>query len=444
MQIQRGQRGKLDDLFHINAPIQITMQTSGSAVYDYCCFGVDSADQLSDDRYMVFYNQPKTPQQEIMHYMEDDRAVFQVSLTQLPDTIQKLVFTVSIDGSGTMGEISGFEVTIRQEGCKPVVLQLAGTDFSQEKAIISFEIYQKNDWRYNAVARGFDGGLGDLLRAYGGEEIQDTQDSEMDMPAPDQPAPAASPVVQQAAPSLQPEENPSVPSVPQPPPLIVQSANQAQSASLPSEIQPQSAPEPPRKVELLKLGSKPVNLKKNEKVELRKANDEVLKAVVVGLGWDPAKAGVNIDCDSSVFLCQNGKLRSKNDVIAFYNKCHYSGAVLHHGDNITGNGAGDDERITIDLTKMPPSYDRAVIVVNIFLSRIKMQHFGKIKNCYMRICDQNGKELCRYTLSENGEYNRKSAMIFGELLRQGDVWVFHAIGQGTNDHSIDRLAARFK
>lgn len=85
-----------------------------------------------------------------------------------------------------------------------------------------------------------------------------------------------------------------------------------------------------------------------------------------------------------------------------------------------------------------------MIVVNIFLSLIKMQHFGKIKNCYMRICDQKGKELCRYTLSENGEYNRKSAMIFGELLKQDDVWVFHAIGQGTNDHSIDRLAASFK
>ena len=441
MQIQRGQRGKLDDLFDINAPIHITMQTSGPAVYDYCCFGVNSEDQLSDDRYMVFYNQPRTPQQEIMHYMEDDRAVFQVSLTQLPDTIRKLVFTASIDGNGTMGKISQFEVTICQEGCDPVILQLAGTDFSKEKAIISFEIYQKNGWRYNAVARGFDGGLSDLLRAYGGEEVQDTQDTELDMSASSQPA-----------------EDHSDQSAP-----VVHSADQAQPAAVQPEIQPQSAAvqsaaalqttptdpaqsseEPPKKIELLKLGNKPVNLKKNEKVELRKPNEKALKKVVVGLGWDPAKAGVNIDCDSSVFMCQNGKLRSSNDIIAFYNKCHHSGAVLHHGDNVTGNGAGDDERITIDLTKMPPTYDRVVIVVNIFLSRIKMQHFGKIKNCYMRICDQNGKELCRYTLSENGEYNKKSAMIFGELLRQDDVWVFHAIGQGTNDHSIERLAKRFK
>ena len=155
MQIQRGQRGKLEEQFDIKMPVTITMQTIGSAVYDYCCFGVDAADQLSDDRYMVFYNQPRTPKSEITHFMDDSRAVYHANLTQLPDSIQKLVFTVSIDGSGTMGDISQFEVTINQEGCEPIVLQLAGTDFVEEKAIISFEVYQKNGWRYSAVARGF-------------------------------------------------------------------------------------------------------------------------------------------------------------------------------------------------------------------------------------------------------------------------------------------------
>ena len=463
MQIQRGQRGKLEGQFDINMPVTITMQTIGSAVYDYCCFGIDAADQLSDDRYMVFYNQPRTPKSEITHFIDDSRAVYHANLTQLPDSIQKLVFTVSIDGNGTMGQISQFEVAISQEGCEPIVLQLAGTDFAEEKAIISLEVYQKNAWRYSAVARGFNGGLGDLLRSYGGEEITDTPDAEKENPAavlPEQDFQSAAeqPItqeqsvqqnavsdtssqqplkihssIQEQAVSEQPISHSSSP--------VVKSAIQQNTTPIVSE---QSSAEPPKKVDLLKLGNKPVNLKKNEKVELRKPNDEILKKVVVGLGWDAAKAGMSIDCDSSVFMCQNGKLCSNRDIIAFYNKCHSSGAVLHHGDNLTGDGAGDDERITIDLTKMPPTYDRIVIVVNIFLSLIKMQHFGKIKNCYMRICDQNGKELCRYTLSENGEYNRKSAMIFGELLKQDDVWVFHAIGQGTNDHSIDRLAARFK
>ena len=477
MQIQRGQRGKLEEQFHINEPIEITMQTTGSAVYDYCCFGVNAADQLSDDRYMVFYNQPRSPQREITHHMDGSRAVFNAVLTQLPDTIQKLVFTVSIDGNGTMGQISQFEVTISQEGCESVVLQLAGTDFAEEKAIISFEIYQKTGWRYSAVARGFNGGLGDLLRAYGGEEETESSNSEAHNPTPVQATASAAPVTQQAIPQSQAVQQQTSPT---PPPVYQQQAPmtqpvqqqnspvihsaiqqqtpnaqplyQQQAVSVPPTTQSQAtsafssqpAAQPQKKVDLLKLGNKPVNLKKNDKVELRKPNDEVLKRVVVGLGWDAAKAGMSIDCDSSVFLCQNGKLRSNNDIVAFYHLKHSSGAVIHHGDNLTGDGDGDDEQITIDLMKLPSGYDRIVIVVNIFMSFVKRQHFGKIKNCFIRLCDQKGKELCRYTLSENGEYDKKTAMIFGELLKQGETWIFHAVGQGTNDNSIEALASHFK
>ena len=79
------------------------------------------------------------------------------------------------------------------------------------------------------------------------------------------------------------------------------------------------------------------------------------------------------------------------------------------------------------------------------LQRLLMQSgLGKIKNCFIRLCDQKGKELCRYTLSENGEYDKKTAMIFGELLKQGETWIFHAVGQGTNDNSIEALASHFK
>lgn len=403
MNILRGQRGKLDVQFNLDLAITIKMQTYGAAVYDYSCFGVDEAEQLSDDRYMVFYNQPQTPQREVSYQMVGNQAVFSALLNRLPQTIQKLVFTVSIDGNGTMGQISGFEVSISQNGCEPIILHLNGNDFSQEKAIISLEIYQKNGWRYSAVARGFNGGLSDLLHTYGGEEEQeDTSQKQL----------VQASVIQQKSPPLQSTMSP----------LVQQQ----------------------EKVELLKIGDHPVNLKKNEKVELRKYNDEILEKVVVGLGWDAAKIGVNIDCDSSVFLCRNGKLHSNSDIVAFYNLKHKSGAVKHKGDNLTGHGDGDDEQIVIDLKKVPQKYDRIVIVVNIFFSKIRRQHFGKIKNCYMRLCDHKGKELCRYTLSKNSEYDKKTAMIFGELIKQNDIWIFHAIGQGTNDNSISKLASRFK
>lgn len=146
------------------------MDVSGGAVYDYCCFGVDGGGKLSDDRYMVFYNQTQSPNREITYEANGKGAHFNVNLNQLPASIQKLVFTVSIDGNGTMGDISSHTVVIRQGGQEALELRLSGGDFQSEKAIISIELYQKDVWRFGAVASGFNGGLGDLLRAYGGEE----------------------------------------------------------------------------------------------------------------------------------------------------------------------------------------------------------------------------------------------------------------------------------
>lgn len=146
------------------------MSVNGGAVYDYCCFGVDSAGKLSNDKYMVFYNQTQSPNREIVYTADENGVRFTINLNQLPSSIQKLVFTVSIDGTGTMGDIASHTTVIRQGGQDAVALQLSGSDFRSEKAIISIELYQKDVWRLGAVASGFNGGLGDLLRSYGGEE----------------------------------------------------------------------------------------------------------------------------------------------------------------------------------------------------------------------------------------------------------------------------------
>lgn len=148
------------------------MCTDGFAVYDYCCFGVDASNHLSDDRYMVFYNQPSSPNKELNYSSAKDGAKFSIVLDKLPVSINKLVFTVSIDGNGTMREIKSHTLRVKQGigFSNAVELQLSGADFHTEKAIISIEIYRKDVWRLAAVASGFNGGLGDLLHAYGGEE----------------------------------------------------------------------------------------------------------------------------------------------------------------------------------------------------------------------------------------------------------------------------------
>lgn len=193
-----------------------------------------------------------------------------------------------------------------------------------------------------------------------------------------------------------------------------------------------------------------VSLQKGQKVSLSKDNAG-LANVLVGLGWDeaqPAKKGLfapkpqAIDCDASAILLQNGKLCSKEDLIYFGNLRHKSGTVQHMGDNLTGAGDGDDEQILVDLASIPAQYDRIVIVVNIYQAVQRKQHFGMIKNAFIRIVDgRNNQEMCRYNLSD--DYSNMTAMIFGEIYRHNGEWKFNAMGQGTTDPGLGELANRF-
>ena len=186
--IVRGFRDKIEKYADPRQEIAIEMNTAGPDVYDCSCFGVDASGRLSDERYMVFYNQPESPGREICWSSSGNSSVFRLRLNQIPPSIQKLVFTVSIDGTGTMGNISSHSLTIRQGQQTAASLTMSGKDFHAEKAIISIELYRKDVWRFSAVCSGFNGGLGDLLRSFGGEEAS-TEPAPQ--PAPPPPAPRA-------------------------------------------------------------------------------------------------------------------------------------------------------------------------------------------------------------------------------------------------------------
>ncbi|MBQ1915547.1 MAG: TerD family protein [Selenomonadaceae bacterium] len=197
-----------------------------------------------------------------------------------------------------------------------------------------------------------------------------------------------------------------------------------------------------------------VNLQKGQKVNLKKDNGQALGKVMIGLGWDPMeqKSGGflssvfgskndNIDCDASVIMLQNGKYLKQSDLIYFGNLEHSSHAVRHMGDNLTGEGDGDDEQIFVDLDAVPADYDKLVFVVNIYKAESRKQHFGMIKNAFIRIVDDKGTEFCRYDLSE--KYDGMTAMIFGEIYRHKGEWKFNAIGQATKDGDLGLLAKRY-
>lgn len=196
-----------------------------------------------------------------------------------------------------------------------------------------------------------------------------------------------------------------------------------------------------------------VNLQKGQKVDLKKSNGSKLTKLMVGLGWDAANAEggffkklfsgkKDIDCDASVFVCKNGKLTSMEDVVYFGNLTHKSGAIKHMGDNLTGEGEGDDEQIFVDLDKLPSEYDKLVFVVNVYQAVSRKQHFGMIKNAFIRIMDgDTNEELIHYNLTD--KYDNMLAMIVGEVYKRGNDWKFNAVGNGTTDPGLQELSKRF-
>lgn len=197
-----------------------------------------------------------------------------------------------------------------------------------------------------------------------------------------------------------------------------------------------------------------VNLQKGQKVNLTKSDGRKLTKLMVGLGWDAADAPSggffkklfsgkkDIDCDASVFVCKGGKLTSTEDIVYFGNLTHKSGAVRHMGDNLTGDGEGDDEQIFVELDKLPADVDKLVFVVNIYQAVSRNQHFGMIKNAFIRIVDgDSNEELCRYNLSD--KYDNMLAMVAGEVYKRGNDWKFNAIGNGTTDPGLQDLSKRF-
>lgn len=173
-----------------------------------------------------------------------------------------------------------------------------------------------------------------------------------------------------------------------------------------------------------------ISLQKGGNVNLSKEAPG-LKKVVIGLGWDPrATDGAAFDLDGSAYLLKgDGKVRGDTDFIFYNNLRSSDGSVVHAGDNTTGGGDGDDEKITVDLTAVPAEIDRISFAVTIHEAEQRRQNFGMVGQAYIRCLNADGNaELARYDLSEDGSI--ETAMIFGELYRYGSEWKFRAIGQG--------------
>lgn len=156
-----------------------------------------------------------------------------------------------------------------------------------------------------------------------------------------------------------------------------------------------------------------------------------LDRIMVGMGWDVrATDGQDFDLDASAFVCgAGGKVRSDMDFCFYNNTKVADGAVVHQGDNRTGEGDGDDEQIEITLSKLPADVDKVAVVVTIHEGDTRGQTFGQVSNAFIRLVDaNNNNEVVRFDLSEDASV--ETAMILGEVYRNGGEWKFRAVGQG--------------
>ena len=174
-----------------------------------------------------------------------------------------------------------------------------------------------------------------------------------------------------------------------------------------------------------------INLTKGQKVDLTKGNPG-LKKLMVGLGWDvnAYDSGADFDLDAAAFMLgDNGKCPSEKEFIFYGNLTHPSESLKHMGDNLTGEGEGDDEQIFVDLTKIPANVSKVAFTVTIYEAEERGQNFGQVSNSFMRIVDEStGREVIHYDLGE--DFSIETAVVVGELYKHNGEWKFNAIGSG--------------
>ena len=194
-----------------------------------------------------------------------------------------------------------------------------------------------------------------------------------------------------------------------------------------------------------------INLKKGQRISLKKEAPGLTK-VMCGLGWDVSESkglfglfkANDFDLDASVLCLTNkDKLKSKSDVVYYRNLEHSSGAITHQGDNLTGEGDGDDEQILVDLTRLPDDILKLVFVVNIYKARQRQQSFGQVKNAFVRLVNLNdNKEIARYSLLGE-EYGGKTGMILAEVYRDQVEWKMEAVGKGFMVNGLQEITNQY-
>ncbi|MEU4093151.1 TerD family protein [Streptomyces sp. NPDC026673] len=357
----------------------------------------------SDDDF-VFYNQPTGPGVTYRSGGGTSPDAITVDTAAVPADIEKIVVTASPDAPGATFAGTEPTATIRDAGSGSVIATFTPSALTNETALVVVEIYRRAGvWKARAVGQGYANGLAGIATDFG---------VSVDEPAA-------------AAPQAAPQAPPMAPPPPAPP-----AAAMTPPAAPPAPPAPPAAPPaPPVGTGKINLDKGRVNLQKNQTVSLVKGGKPLMTSVRMGLGWEPAYRGKDIDLDASVIAY--GPQRNHIESCYFGRLTILGGAIQHSGDNLTGEGAGDDEVITVHLGGLPPEVTGLVFTVNSFSG----QKFNQVAKAYCRLMDgATGEELVRFDLT--GAEPRTGVMMAKFIRQFSGEWEMTAMGDFVDSRTV--------
>ncbi|KFK89588.1 stress-induced protein [Streptomyces sp. JS01] len=355
----------------------------------------------SDDDF-IFYNQPSGPGVTYRAGGGSAPDAIVVDTTAVPPGIEKIVVTASPDAAGQTFQGIEPTATVRNADDGSPIATFTPPQLGAETALVVIEIYLRNGaWKARAVGQGYANGLAGIATDFG---------VSVEEPA----APVAPPVP--AAPA---------PAAPQPPAPVAAPVDPRIAPAAPAA--PPAAPAPGSGKINLDKGR--VNLQKNQTVSLVKGGAPLLSRVRMGLGWEPAFRGKDIDLDASVIAY--GPNRNHLDSCYFGKLTILNGAIKHSGDNLTGEGAGDDETIIVDLGRIPADATGLVFTVNSFTG----QKFNEVAKAYCRLIDDaSGEELVRFDLTGA---EPQTGVMMAKLIKQfTGEWEMTAMGEFVKSRTV--------
>ncbi|WP_151775639.1 TerD family protein [Streptomyces abyssomicinicus] len=382
------------------SPARVTVEVAAPVRLDVSGLMLTADGKVRSDDDFIFYNQPAGPG---VTYRSGGGAApdaITVDTAAVPPAIEKIVVTASPDAAGQTFQGIEPTATVRDAADGSVLATFTPPSLGSETALVVVEIYRRNGtWKARAVGQGYADGLAGIATDFG---------VSVEEPAPAQAAPVAPPA-------------PAVPPTTPPPPAPAQPTiadPRAFAATPPAAPAAPAAPAPGSGKINLDKGR--VSLQKQQTVSLVKGGQPVLSQVRMGLGWEPAYRGRDIDLDASVIAY--GPQRNVVDACYFGKLSILNGAIKHSGDNLTGEGGGDDEVIAVDLGRLPQEVTGLVFTVNSFTG----QKFTEVAKAYCRLLDTAGNELVRFDLTSA---EAKTGVMMAKFIRQySGEWEMTAIG----------------